>query len=813
MIEGERLRVAQEAAQLARSRRQDAMDRSTKTFGTSVTGVMDALTSAASNTLRAAGVMSEAAAAMHAQAAATADGATADLAAPLVLALAVIGFLVAEDRRTWIPDRWAGGAALGVYAVFAAPVVLSGHATFTGYIQLDDIATWLALTDLAMSSGRDFGGLAPSSFEATVQSYLPQGYPIGAFLPLGLGGQLTLGRDIAWLFAPTMALTASLLALTLSHIVAPVLSRAWARGLVAFVAAQPALLVSYVEWGAIKEVTGALLVALVAALAPTLAGSWRRVLPLAVAVAALVAALSLGGGVWVAPVILAALAATRLRPRALLASVPALVVAFAALSIPSLLLAKSFLTPQLKAGSVLTADTELGNLRAPLPVGHLLGIWPAGDFRVTPDHDGLTQLLLALLVCAAAGGFGLAVARRAGALGGYLVGGLVACALLISRGSPWVDGKSMATASPIVLTAGLTALLWVATERTDALRRAALAAFAVLAAGVLWSNVLSYANSYVAPHEQLGELERAGRTLAGQGPTLMTEYEPYGARHFLRRADAEGASELRRRLIPLRDGSSLPKSGTADVDAFDPVALRDYRSLVLRTSPLGSRPPSAYALLRAGESYDLWQRPAVAPAAFVADLPLGSATDPGAVPSCAAVRALGAQAGPGGRLVSVARVRPTVLPLGALRLGGGLTTGADAQTLVPTDDGTASGQVAIPADGEYAVWLGGSTRGTTTVRVDGKATGAVRGRLNNQGGMMRFGRVRLTRGTHRVELTYADGGLAPGERGQASLGLPLGPLVLAPPERQPLPTSSVPASGASALCGRHLDWIEAYAAG
>ncbi len=194
--------------------------------------------------------------------AATASNATAEAATPAVLGLAVLGFLVARDRSAWIPEPWSAAAAVGVYLVFGAPVLASGHAVWTGYIQLDDIATWLALTDLAMERGRDFAGLPPSSFEATVRSYLPQGYPIGAFLPLGVGGELTLGKDIARLFAPTMAFTAGLLALTLNVLVAPVLGRPRVRAAVAFVAAQPALLWAYVEWGAMKEVVAALLVAL-----------------------------------------------------------------------------------------------------------------------------------------------------------------------------------------------------------------------------------------------------------------------------------------------------------------------------------------------------------------------------------------------------------------------------------------------------------------------------------------------------------------------------------------------------------------------
>ena len=743
---------------------------------------------------------------------ATAAEPTARLAAPVVLALAVTGFLVAGDRRGWIPDPWAGGAAAAVFVVFGAPVLATGTATFTGYIQLDDIATWLAITDQVTQRGRDLSGLdTASSFRQVVRDYLPGGYPVGAFLPLGLGHDFMIGRDIAWLFAPTMALTSGLLTLTLTEVVKPVLARPWARAVVAFLAAQSALLVAYAEWGAIKEVTASLLVALTAALAPTLAGHWRAMLPLAVAVASLLAALSLGGGVWVLPVVLAALAGARVRPRALPTPTGVTAVLVLVLSVPSLLLAKTFLQPQIASGSVLTAVTELGNLRAPLPATHLLGIWPAGDFRTDPEQAVLTTLLLVLLVLAAAAGLGLAVQRRAGALVGYVVGGLTGCALLVSRGSPWVDAKAMATAAPMVLTLGLTAFAFVASERfRPAARRGALAGLAVLGAGVLWSNVLGYANSYPAPRAQLTELASAGDLLAGQGPTLLTEYEPYGARHFLRSAGGESASERRERLIPLRDGSQLPKSAAADVGAFEPTALREYRNLMPRTSPLASRPPEAYTRIRSGRSYDIWQRPAAATAPPVTDLPLGGMSQPGAVPPCASIRALAAQVAPEGRLVTVARAQVSTVNLAATRLEGGLEPNADLRFVVPLDDGRLTTELTVPAAGDYRVWLGGSTRGRTTIRVDGKRTASVQGRLNNLGAFMRFGRIRLEAGTHAVELTYGDDGLAPGQRGQEAQPLVMGPLVLSA-EGSELRPFSVPVARAEELCGKRLDWIEAYA--
>ncbi len=68
---------------------------------------------------------------------------------------------------------------------------------------------------------------------------------------------------------------------------------------------------------------------------------------------------------------------------------------------------------------------------------------------------------------------------------------------------------------------------------------------------------LGYSAVWVAPRAQLAELEQIGKLYAGDGPALMTEYQPYGVRHFLRKLDAEGASELRVRPVPLVDGSSL----------------------------------------------------------------------------------------------------------------------------------------------------------------------------------------------------------------------------------------------------------------
>jgi hypothetical protein len=74
-----------------------------------------------------------------------------------------------------------------VFAAYAAPIVLSGEATFPGYIKLDDDATFLANLDRAMEHGRSLAGLEPSSYLATLQPHLAKGYPLGTMMPVGVG--------------------------------------------------------------------------------------------------------------------------------------------------------------------------------------------------------------------------------------------------------------------------------------------------------------------------------------------------------------------------------------------------------------------------------------------------------------------------------------------------------------------------------------------------------------------------------------------------------------------------------------------------
>src|SRR3954454_11945911 len=190
---------------------------------------------------------------------ATMASATATLAIPAVVVVAIAGLGLTAPWRGRRPNPWLAGAAIGVFAVYAAPIVLSGQATFAGYITLDDTSTWLAMTDRALEHGRSLAGLRPSSYEAALDSYVTKsGYPIGSFLPLGVGAKLV-GTDAAWLFQPYIAWVAAILASALYGLVDGVIRSPRLRAVAVFVAAQPALLYAYAMWAGIKEVTSAML--------------------------------------------------------------------------------------------------------------------------------------------------------------------------------------------------------------------------------------------------------------------------------------------------------------------------------------------------------------------------------------------------------------------------------------------------------------------------------------------------------------------------------------------------------------------------
>ena len=842
---------------------------------------------------------------------------TATLAVPAVVLIGVAG-LALSARRAWRTPagRWFAGrrpgpgavAALAAFAVYAAPVVLSGHATWLGYNVLNDSSIWLAIVDQALAHGRTISDLQPSTYSAILSGYLTVGYPIGAFLPLGIGHAL-LGQDLAWLMDPWMAFTASMLALAIYGLARRAAPQAqpWLAAIIAALSASSTLLYGYYLWGGIKELVGAILVATAAVAAPLplegdrrarAASRWGRRVgadrgpqprrphldrprrparrrPLRPAPPAAVLARRArgcrgadggrhrgrrrrpGGHAGAASAATAprrgpagrrapstgrrptarrrsARRSRRARgragphPRRAPAAPPRRAArplirapragAFVAarrwvLGLPrawlvaatGLLVVALGLLLLLRHGGfvqtyqgVLTSGSQLGTLVKPLNPLQVAGIWPSGDFRYAPSAPGLTYVLIAIVIVSAAVAFVLEL--RAGRWEPvlYLLFALAGAVLAVLLAAPWIAAKALASASPALPFAALlgAALL--------ARRHAAAAAIliVVVGGGIVWGDALGYHDARLAPRALFASLASVAPSIAGQGPTLMTEYSVYGGRHFLRDAQTDVPGDQRGEPDPLVNGH-LPAGTTyADLDAYELAATGQYPTIVLQRSPVTTRPSEPYTLLLRDRYWEVWQRPQIVTPRVLSYLPVGDITSylrPAGVPVCSHVLALARVPGVT-QLAAAPAVNPIVVNAS---LGSHPARWGQGALLAMNGSGTARIPVSVPSTGRYGLWLARTIQNPTSLSVDGHTLATVSDEAEESGQFVSFGDATLSAGRHVVTIHHSSNLLAPGS-GQTDL---VGPLVLA--SDAPAGLITVPVSAAASLCGRSVSWIDA----
>jgi hypothetical protein len=706
---------------------------------------------------------------------------TAEAAVPVVGLLSVLGIVVRapwRDVRLRAAWPWPAVVALGAFAIFALPSLWSGQASITGYVKLDDSATWLAITEHVFHHGNDLSGLAPSSVSATLHAWLGGGYPTGAFMPLGVGSGLS-GQDLANAYQPTIAVAGAILALGLFASARDLARSPRRAAACALIGVQASLFLGYTQWGGIKE-------AITAALLPPLAMFAVRgnVVGLGLSAGAMLDVLGVDGVAWAGPALLLCVLVVR-RPAGLAIAAGTALIA----SLPALLSIE--FVRQTTEGAI-TRGGDLGNLMRPPSLLQGAGLWPAGDFRVDPNPRWPAVVLSIAVIVAAVAAVVRAV--RAGrwatpALGGIAVTG---CVIAVAVGAPWVDAKALAIVSPIVLTSAAT----IVSGRAVAL--------AALGGAMAWSTLLIARDVYVAPRARLSELRDVAHVVAGRGPTLVLDFEIYADRYFLREGDPEGASDLRTRRVRLVGGGVAPRLATVDVDDIATRDLWDYDSLVRRRTPVGSRPPSAFSRVYAGAAFEVWRRSTMAPQAL-ARLPLGEPENPAAVPRCSAVAALAAK--PQTRMLAAApRAAPVVSDLSAAGIPPPWRTPTGIRPVV---DGTAAVPVQVPAAGRWRVWVGGSALGRLEIRAGGRSLGVHRHELAHQGQWQRFGVASLPRGAAVIQLLYVRGARA--GRGAPENQASLGPVALTSArDERPGRVIEAPPRAYREFCdGRRYDWIEA----
>ena len=747
----------------------------------------------------------------------TSRGATAPLTTWVVLTLGLIGYASSWPRlRALRLEPTAIAVGLAVFAVCAAPVVLSGNASFLGYFVDNDSAFHFALLDQLMSHGPDTSVVHPySAYLAILREYLGTSYPTGADVGLGALRPL-IGQDVAWIFQPYLALILSLGAVGLYELLRGVVRSLPLRALCAFVAAQAGLVYAFYLEDSIKEIATTWVITVTVALVVTTLprATLRRSIPLLVVAVAGLDVLDLAIVPWlgVPLAVFAVLALWRGRfvlrampRRRVLLELVAGVVLTGVLAEPIIRRASTFFSV---ASGVLSrgtsnAATQLGNLPSPLSHWEIFGIWPAGDFRNGIGiHAHVGYALIGIAAIAAGLGALWLLRRRTWGPLLQLAATTIAATYLLSRSSPYAASKVMMIFSlTVVLTAMLGGVALVETGR----RVEGWLLAAIIAGGVLWTNALAYSNASVAPRGRLSELAAIGSRFAGQGRAFYNQADEY-AIHFLRREAPDDPAT----------GPPVPRPGSAprtpdqarlpwDPGDLSQAYVQSFRLLVLGRSPRTSRPPADYRLAYRGRYYDVWERTATP--VVLSHIPLGGGLYPDAVPSCPLVLRTAAQAArEHARLAYVDREPvPALVPTKvSYPPNWGVVTGDPYELIPRAQPGAVAGVIDIPRAGTYQLWLEGSLSQRFRVLIDGREVASISYQLGPQGQFVPIGQVALSAGRHRAEIVRPP---VNGLPGQDSTGMYLGPLMLVPGGDPPTVAQLAP-SQAHALCGRSLDWLE-----
>ena len=324
---------------------------------------------------------------------------------------------------------------------------------------------------------------------------------------------------------------------------------------------------------------------LVAALLP----DWRaaaptaraRVIPLAVASARRVNILSLAIAAWLGPLLLdrarrCRSGGARLRGAALARSVGCSPALGAVLSIPALRELGSFVDT---TTTVVTGQAEFGNLLRPLDRCRAWASGSRATIRLPLSGDDLSWTYALLGVAAVAlvalGGVGRRGAR-AGSCSRSRRHDARRRALHHHRGSPWADAKALAISSPMLLLGVmLGAASLVAAPRSSPGRWPA-----CWPAASLVSNALAYHSVVLAPYDRLEELRSVGERL--RGPAV-------------RRRRSTSTTSPSTSCATLASGGRR-RGARATSTRFRPTSPPARPLIVRRRGPALSRPPSSFDL-------------------------------------------------------------------------------------------------------------------------------------------------------------------------------------------------------------------------
>lgn len=726
------------------------------------------------------------------------------------------GFAAARsDLRARLNPGWPGLAALAVFLLYAAPVLMTGNWTWSGYNFLNDTAVQFLLIEHLQNSGLGTESLPPSTGGVVLRAYLNTGYPIGTHAYAAtLSGLLGSGPEV--IYQGLVSSMAALAAMALAVVAGGTIFSARLGALVGAIAVASNLTYNTGLQGSIKEIGVLAALAAAAAIARELVRAENPV-PIAallgIALASILAVYSAAGLPYVAAtlvtvaVVVALVQRRAVLRRRWLAAVAVAGVVSVGLAVPVLASIVDFYRV---ASTVVqatgAAGSTLGQLAHPLPVLQAGGIWLDGAYQtpISPDMTAETLTNVGLWIVAGLALLSLVeiVRRRCAEVLLVLVPTMLTAALVAPGVVPYADAKLLAIMSPAVVMAaaiGVMAIARVARPLGTAI--AVLLAVALAGAGLL-SDAFALHDSRIGPRDRMLALREVGDRLAGRGPVLFNEFEEF-AKYFGGAADINVPTES---ITPLQVKLRVPDSifgRYVDLDLQELSYVDGFPYIVTRRSPSASRPPARYRRVFTNRYYAIWRRGA-GPRA-VEHLPLQRTDDATAAAPCGDVRALARRARKAtGDLALVAAQAPRAARLDILeaKRSPGLpedqgVPGA-ATTILPAK---AIGRVRVPEAGRYRVWLRGSFPRATQILVDGRRRATVAG-ANTPGQWLGDVPLRLDAGVHGIEIRVPGGAPKPGDGAAVTIG----PLAFVADEPERLQT--VPIARWRTLCGRQLDWIE-----
>jgi hypothetical protein len=415
------------------------------------------------------------------------------VSAAAVVGLALIGcFVVFGTTRAPAGKVRIGAivAVIGAALVVAIPFATSGRIGILGQgLVNDDMASHLLFTEWI------------SSHAGPTPDLIKDGYPLGPHAIVAATAKVS-GASLIEGFAGLTGAIAVLLALTAYGALGGI--RGWLRVPAAVLAASPYLAAAYLAQGAFKEPMLALALLGFALSMPTLRVAWsqgsdshryqrdsdgdsnryqsatRAAIPLGVIAAGTIYNYSFPGLAWLLGTSLvwmlviairereatrSFIAGLRLRERlrgaktALWVGIGIPVLA----ALPEVFRLASFSSFKAFNPSGTGPTVGFGNLRQPLNPLEAFGIWPSGEFRITPANSTTPEIafylgaLLALI--AFAWGLGRALSRRESALPSALLAATLLYLASLALGTPYTQAKALAIAAPLIMVVALRGLL------------------------------------------------------------------------------------------------------------------------------------------------------------------------------------------------------------------------------------------------------------------------------------------------------------------------------------------------------------------